>query len=78
MRQKFSIDRIEDGVAVCYDENSKKHEFSADALGLARGSLFEATLVNGEPTEIVYLEKETLDTKQSMKKRLSALFDRNK
>lgn len=78
MKQRFSIDRIEGGVAVCYDENSKKYEFSAEAVALARGSLFEAKLVDGVPTDIVYLEKETLDTKQSMKKRLSALFCRNK
>lgn len=78
MKQKFSVDRIEDGIAVCYDEDSKKYEFSADTLDLSRGSLFEATLVNGVPTDIVFLEKETLETKQNMKKRLDALFDRNK
>ena len=78
MKQKFSVDRIEDGIAVCYDEDSKKYEFSAETLRLARGSLFEATLVNGVPTDIVFLEKETLETKQNMKKRLDALFGRNK
>ena len=78
MKKKFSVDRIEDGIAVCYDEDSKKYEFSAEALALSRGSIFEATLVNGVPTDIVYLEKETLETKQNMKKRLDALFRRNK
>ncbi len=77
MKQKFSVDRIEDGIAVCYDENSKKYEFSAEALGLARGSLFEATLVNGAPTNVVYLETETLETQKTMKKRLDALFRRS-
>jgi hypothetical protein len=78
MKQKFSVDRIEDGIAVCYDENSKKYEFSVETVRLARGSLFEATLVDGIPTDIVYLEQETLETKQAMKKRLDALFSRNK
>ena len=78
MKKKFSIDRIEDGIAVCYDEACQKYEFSAEQLGLTRTSLFEATLVDGLPTDIVYLEQETLKTKQNIKKRLDALFDRNK
>ena len=77
MKQKFSVDRIEDGIAVCYDENSKKYEFSADTVRLARGSIFEATLTDGVPTDIVYLEKETLETKATMKRRLDALFRRS-
>ena len=78
MKKKFSIDRIEDGVAVCYDEACQKYEFSAELLNLARTALFEATLVDGNPTDIVYLEQETLTKKQTTKKRLDALFDRNK
>ena len=78
MKIKFSVDRVEDGIAVCYDEDGKKYEFSAETLGLARGSLFEATLADGEPTDVVYLEQETLKTKETMKKRLNALFSRHK
>lgn len=77
MKQKFSVDRIEGGIAVCYDQNEKKYEFPAELIGLARGSLFEATVIDGTPTEIVYLEKETLETKKQMKQRLDNLFRRN-
>ena len=78
MKQKFSVDRIEDGIAVCYDEDSKKYEFSTDTVPLERGSLFEATLVGGVPTDIVYLEKETKEKQKNMKRRLDILFKRNK
>lgn len=77
MRQKFSVDRIENGIAVCYDENMKKYEFSETLVPLARGSLFEAELVNGKPTDIVYLEQETLEVKKQMKQRLDNLFGRH-
>lgn len=78
MKQKFSVDRIENGIAVCYDDDGKKYEFSAETLGLSRTSLFEATLVDGIPTDVVYLEAETAKTKETMKKRLDALFNRRK
>ena len=78
MKQKFSVDRIEDGIAVCYDEDGKKYEFSAEALGLARTSLFEATLADGIPTDVVFLADETAKTQETMKKRLDALFARRK
>ncbi|MBO4979513.1 MAG: DUF3006 family protein [Clostridia bacterium] len=78
MKQKFSVDRIEDGIAVCYDEDSKKYEFSTDVVPLERGSLFEATLVDGVPTDIVYLEKETKEKQKNLKHRLDILFKRNK
>lgn len=76
MKQKFSLDRIEGDIAVCYDENENKYEFSVSLLGLARGSLFEATVIDGTPTEIVYLEQETLSKKKQMKQRLDSLFGR--
>ncbi len=78
MKQKFSVDRIDGDIAVCYDDDQQKYEFSAALIGLERGSLFEATLRDGTPTDIVYLEKETLETKKQMKRRLDSLFDRHK
>ncbi|MBO5306290.1 MAG: DUF3006 domain-containing protein [Clostridia bacterium] len=76
MKQKFSVDRIENGIAVCYDEDMKKYEFAEALVPLARGSLFEAELVDGTPQGVVYLEKETLETKKQMKSRLDNLFGR--
>ena len=78
MKQKFSIDRIEGDIAVCYDENAKKYEFSTADVGLARGSLFKAELVDGKPTAIVYLEHETKKKKTELKGRMDALFNRTK
>ncbi len=77
LKQKFSVDRIECGIAVCYDENEKKYEFSATLIGLERGALFEADLVNGVPTNVVYLEEETAAIKKQMKQRLDNLFGRH-
>lgn len=76
MKQKFSVDRIENGIAVCYDENQTKYEFPAALVALERGSLFEADLKDGILTSIVYLEEETAQTKKQMKQRLDSLFSR--
>ncbi len=74
---KFSIDRIENGIAVCYDGESKRYEFSAESLGLPVGSLFEAELDDkGQPAMVVSLEEETAQTRKSGKQRLTALFRR--
>lgn len=78
MKQRFSIDRIEDDIAVCYDEACQKYLFSASLLGLRRGDLFEATLKNGVPTEIIPLREETAAARQEGKRRLDALFARRK
>jgi len=78
LKRKFSVDRVESGIAVCYDEGGKKYEFSEADIGLARGSLFEAVLVAGKPTEVTYLEKETKEKKAELKGRMDALFKRTK
>ncbi len=78
LKRKFSVDRIESGIAVCYDEDGQKYEFSETDIGLARGSLFEAELVDGVPKEVSYLEEETKAKKKEMKGRMDALFNRTK
>ena len=72
----FSLDRIEDGIAVCYDEEQKKHEFPASLVPLERGSLFEATLLDGLPHGVRFLEEQTALVKKRNKSRLDALLAR--
>ncbi len=79
MTRKFSLDRIEQNIAVCYDEDEKKYEFSADRLALAPGSLFTAEIDgDGEPRNVVFLAEETLAVRRDAKRRLDALFARKK
>ena len=83
---RFSLDRIEGEVAVCYTEQTdtrRKYDFlltDAPALrGLADGTLFEAELSkDGLPYDIRILADETADRLASNKARLAALFARSK
>lgn len=83
---KFSLDRIEGEIAVCYTEQTdarSKHEFAlADVpalRGLADGTLFEAVLgEDGLPHDIRILSDETDARRASNKARLAALFARGK
>ncbi len=72
----FSLDRIEDGIAVCYDEDQKKYEFPVSLVPLQSGSLFEAELVDGLPCGVRFLEEQTALVKKQNKSRLDALFAR--
>ena len=72
----FSLDRIEDGIAVCYDENQKKYEFPASLIPLERGSLFEAEILDGLPHSVRFLEEQTALVKKRNKSRLDALLAR--
>ena len=76
MKIVFSLDRIENGIAVCYDENRKKYEFPVSLVPLERGSLFEAELSDGLPHGVRFLEEQTALVKKQHKSRLDALFAR--
>ena len=76
MKIVFSLDRKESGIAVCYDGNQKKYEFPAELVPLACGSLFEAELKDGLPSDVRFLEEQTVLVKKQNKKRLDALFSR--
>ena len=84
---KFCLDRIENGIAICYSEYAPKgsapYEFSLSAVpelcGLADGTLFE-----GEPnccgslSNVRVLHEETEERRAQAKARLQALFARGK
>lgn len=72
----FSLDRIENGIAVCYDEEQKKYEFPVSLVPLECGSLFEATLRDGLPHGVRFLEEQTALVKKRNKSRLDALLAR--
>ena len=83
---KFSLDRTEGEIAVCYTEQTEmreKYDFAltdAPALrGLADGTLFEAKLGgDGLPHDIRILDDETEERLARNKARLAALFARGK
>ncbi len=79
MPTRFSLDRFEGDFAVCYDDENKKYDFPKKTVPFEAGALFTAILdENGIPREIRFLEEETAAQKAAMKKRLTALFQRNK
>ncbi len=76
---RFSLDRFEGDLAVCYDENDNKYDFPKSLVDLEAGALFTASLdSDGNPIDIQYLAEETAAKKAQMKKRLSSLFGRSK
>jgi hypothetical protein len=83
---RFSLDRTEGDVAVCYTEQTdrrEKYDFSLTDVpalrGLADGTHFEATLgEDGLPYDIRILSDETEARRASNKARLAALFARGK
>ena len=76
MKIVFSLDRIENGIAVCYDEDQNKYEFPVSLVPLACGSLFEAELSDGLPCGVRFLEEQTTLVKKQHKSRLDALLAR--
>ena len=77
LKQKFSVDRIENSIAICYDEKQQKYEFPIHIVSLEKGSLFEAELHDGLPQNIVALPQQTANQKKQLKRRLDRLFRRN-
>lgn len=71
---KLTVDRIEGGVAVCFDDFEKKYECTAP---VAEGDVFEAEMSDeGEITFIRILKEETLGKTENNSLRLKALFRR--
>lgn len=74
---KLSVDRIESGIAVCYDVNDKKHELPAQ--GLSEGDIISAKFdENGNFTSAEVLKEETERRRSMLASRTKNLFNRNK
>ena len=74
---KLSVDRIESGIAVCYDDDDKKYELPAD--GLAEGEIISAVFdSNGKLVSVTHLRDETESLRRQAAARTKGLFNRNK
>ena len=74
---KLSVDRIESGIAVCYDSNDKKYELPAE--GLSEGELISVEFdSNGKPVSVARLTEETEKLKHEIASRTKSLFNRKK
>lgn len=72
---KYSVDRIEENIAVCEDENSAFENFALDTLpeGIMEGDMFE--IVDGVA---ILLADETQDRKKKLASLQKSLFTKKK
>ena len=74
---KLSVDRIESGIAICYDDDCKKYELPAN--GLLEGEIISVEFDSGgKPASVTHLTEETEKLKREMASRTKKLFNRNK
>ena len=74
---KLSVDRIENGIAVCYDDNCKKCEIPAH--GLSEGVIIEAEFdENDKFVRASVLAEETEVRRKNLAARTKNLFNRKK
>lgn len=77
MTLKLSVDRIENGIAICYDGDCKKYELPSH--GLFEGKIIYAEFdVNGKFISAEILEDETEKRRSKLASRTRNLFNRNK
>ncbi len=79
-KKRYTLDRIEEGFAVCFDGEEREYSVSAASLGLKPNDIFLADY-DAESNEfygVEFLEKETEAKKAEMQERLNRLFGRNK
>ncbi len=81
---KYTVDRIEEGLAVLVDEEMHERVLPAELIEGLMGKAPQADDMlmcetdGGEIISAEYLEEETKATEADMKSRLAALFARNK
>jgi hypothetical protein len=76
MTLTLSVDRIENGVAVCYDDHTKYH---IPAEGLFEGAMISAEFdADGNLISASVLTEETENRKKQLADRSKNLFKRNK
>ncbi len=74
MEKKLTVDRIEEGISVCFDDEGNRYELSE---ALTEGDIFEANIDDdGRATLIKRSESEIIEKKSSLENRLNALFRR--
>ena len=70
---ELRVDRIEEGLAVAYDEDGREYTFCAKLADVAENDILLATL--GESDAVVAAKKLNA-VKQDMQARLNRLFDK--
>lgn len=77
MLLKLSVDRIEQGIAVCYSDDDEKYELSVS--GLSEGDIIAAEFdKSGKLISYTVLTDETQQKKSELAMRTKNLFNRNK
>ena len=71
---ELRVDRIEEGLAVAYDEDGREYTFCAKLADVAENDILLATL--GESDAAKKLTDKTNAVKQDMQARLNRLFDK--
>ena len=73
--KELRVDRIEEGIAIAFDENGAKYIFSQNDFPACEGDIAHATFDrNGRITEIKIFKKKTNEEKELLQSRLSNLF----
>ena len=76
---RLTLDRIEEGIAVCFDENGVAYEIPTEKLGdMSEGDVLEAEICGEEICNIRPLREETETKKEENASRLRNLFNRRK
>lgn len=74
MEMKVTVDRVEDGVVVCMDDDDEQYEFYVEEFPAEAhaGDVFELTLDGERAVEAVLLEEET----EALRLRAQAAMER--
>ena len=76
-KTELHVDRIEDGVAVAYDNNENEYFIRDNISDIKENDILEATLTeDGLVTSITVLHEKTEAKKHSMKELLTNLFNK--
>ena len=73
MDLRLSVDRVENGIAVCYDDNDKKYELLLD--GVSEGDIISVSFdTDGSLLSVNRLENETEARRSELASRTKNLF----
>ena len=75
MMLKLVLDRYEENIGICLDENDKKYEISKEILSpLEENDIFTIEFDGENYHSPKKLERETAEKKESISKRMNRLF----
>lgn len=79
MEIKMYVDRIAALVAICYDDNDKKHEIPISLSTFKVGDVISVVFDDKNvPTSVKILKEETESRRADLAKKTKDLFNRNK